>query len=231
MKKLMAVIFLSFSATGAYAYSDMDTYDTENPLFLERGGDVLSVTGVDYGKDVLALLQKVSVGLNGKLSLSGQINWQHDFNGSEDGFTYSGLGVAYRFSDSGVIADFIADVKFGGRARVPEYADTVYSVGVRAGRQWNRIALAGTLETHWIFDDIYGMAYVDLTPEIYIHAWKDWFMGADVKIRKATTPAYDAEWIGGKVVKQYGRTMYTGFGRYEFEREEFHAGLRVNILF
>lgn len=232
MKKiLVAMLFALMTVGGAHAYQDMDSYDTANPLFFERAGDILSVTGIDYGNEIMAIHQKLSVGINGKLSINGEVNWQHDFHGPQDGFSYSGVGIAYRFSDSGIIADFMADIKFGGRAKVPEYADTVYSVGVRAGKKWNRITLAGTLETHWIFDDTYGMAYIDLTPEIYIRAWRDWFVGADVKIRKATKPSYDAEWIGAKIVKQYGRTMYTGFGQYEFEAEEFRAGLRVNILF
>lgn len=231
MKKIFAAVLFSVIGTGAYASVDLDALDTENPLFFERGGDILSVTGADYGDDILGVHQKVSVGIAGRFSINGEINWQHDFGGNQDGFTYSGLGMTYRFNDDGIIADFMANVRFGGKARVPEYADTVYAAGVRAGKRWNRITLAATLETNWIFDDVYGMAYINVTPEFYFRFFKDWSLGLNAMIRKATKPMYDAEWVGGKLVRQYGRTMYAGFGEYEFENDEFRFGARLSILF
>ena len=186
---------------------------------------------MDYGDSILAVRQQLSVGVTRRLALRGIVNWQHDCDGTRDGFSHSGLGFAYRVSESGTIADLFANIKFGGRARTPEYAETVYSVGTLVGRTWSRFTYAATLETSWIFHEIHGMAYIDLTPEVYVNIYEGWSIGANLMFRKATNPLFDGEWVGGKITKQYGRTMYVGYGDYEFERHDFRFGGRINILF
>ena len=206
-------------------------FDTENPLFFESPGDILSKTGADYGDSILAVRQQLSVGITRRLALHGAANWQQDFDGPRDGFSHSGFGFAYRVSEFGTIADLFANVKFGGRARTPEYAATVYSVGSKVGRTWSRFTCAATLETSWIFHEIHGMAYIDLTPEVYVSVIDNWSIGANMMLRKATNPNFDGEWVGGKIAKRYGRTIYVGYGDYEFERRDFRWGGRINILF
>lgn len=124
-------------------------------------------------------------------------------------------------------------LKVGGSShvRTPYFADSTYYAGYRFGRQWAGVTLAATIKSSWIFDDVMGMAYIDFLPEAYFRIADDWRMGAHFMLRKATESLYNQEWIGGKLIRQYGRTQYAGHLDYEFENEELQVGLAVNILF
>ena len=132
-----------------------------------------------------------------------------------------------------IISDVLFGLKFGGssRVRTPDYADSTYYAGYRFGRQWAGVTLAATIKSSWIFDDDRGMAYIDFKPEAYFRIAPDWRLGAQFTLRKATDSHYNQEWLGGKIVRQYGRTQYGAHLDYEFESRDLQVGLDVNILF
>jgi hypothetical protein len=115
--------------------------------------------------------------------------------------------------------------------RTPDFADTIYHAGIRIGRQWSGFTLAGTVKTSWIFNETRGMAYIDIIPEAYARLAENWMVGLDFDIRKSTNPGFDQEWIGFKLVRQYGRTQYVGRVDYEFESDDWRFGAKLNILF
>jgi hypothetical protein len=239
MKKIW--LFLAAASIGFMPVADAAAkidYDTEDPMYLTSMGDFLSKTGISYGDNILKISEKVTYGLNNRLSIAADLHYQQDFNGPEDGFSNIGLNGTYRLSragdnDSKLISDLLMGIKFSGNHRVrdPEFADTVYNIGWRMGRQWSRMTLAGTVKTSWIFDENRGMAYIDLTPEAYFRITDDWKAGIGADFRIATNPNYDRQWLNFKALRQYGRTQYIGHIDYEFEEREYTAGFRVNILF
>lgn len=206
-------------------------YDTENPLYFENARDFVTRSSADLFNSKLGLHQRISYGINGNLAIGAEASYQIDFDGPKDGFTYSGIDLKYRTGNSGTISEFFGGVQFGGRASVPDYANTVYFVGAKIGWQWSSLVLAGTIQSSWIFHDNYGVAYVDAIPEIYLKLTPTWGLGADAMFRKATRPIYDQEWAGLKLAKRFGRTMYAGFAKYELEQEEFMFGAKLNIVF
>lgn len=213
-------------------------YDTSDPMYLTSQNDLLFRTGISFSDSILRLSEKVSYGLNNRLSLSADLKYQLDFDGDENGFSNLGLEGIYRLSGtseggSSVISDALFGIKFGGskRVREPEFADTVYFAGMRVGRQWNAMTLAGTVKTSWIFDENRGMAYIDLIPEAYFRMSDKWMSGFGFQFRKATNPHFDREWINAKLVRQYGRTQYNAQLAYEFEKEDWQINFDVNILF
>ena len=213
-------------------------YDTSDPMYMLGDGDFLSRSGVSYVDSMLRLGQDFSYGIGGRFAIGANVHYQIDFDGDEDGFSNIDLGGIYRLAsgadtESKITSDLLFGIKFGGSShvRTPEYADTIYYAGVRAGRQWNGLTLAATLKTSWIFDNDRGMAYIDFIPEVYFRLNPDWRIGGGVTLRKATRPHYDQEWLNFKVVRQYGRTQYVGHVDYEFEGDDWQTGIRVNILF
>lgn len=214
-------------------------FDTSDPLFMLKTNDVLSETQLTYWDNILRLQETLSYGINDRLSVGINANFQQDFDGPQDGFGAVDLGGAYRVGTANgnsahIISDVLFGLKFGGssRVRTPDYADSTYYVGYRFGRQWTGVTLAATIKSSWIFDDVpLGMAYIDFTPEAYFRISEDWRMGAQFTLRKATNPHYNQEWLGGKILRQYGRTQYAGHLDYEFESDNLQVGLAVNILF
>lgn len=212
--------------------------DTSDPLYMLKIEDVLSQTSLIYWDNILRLGQTVSYGLNNRLTIAANVHYQQDFDGPEDGFSSIDLGGIYRVgmaegNSAHIISDVLFGLKFGGssRVRTPYFADSTYYAGYRFGRQWAGVTLAATIKSSWIFDDIRGMAYIDFVPEAYFRVNPDWRLGASFTLRKATNPHYNQEWLGGKVVRQYGRTQYIGHLDYEFESNELQVGAQVNILF
>jgi len=136
----------------------------------------------------------------------------------------------YRMSKGIVTSDVFAGVKFAGNA-VPEFSETIYSAGFRMGRGWDKITLAGLVKTSWIFDEINGMAWINLVPEAYFRVTNNWRIGTWADFQKVTDPNFDQTWLGLKVVHQYGRTQYVAFGQYEFNESEFRFGGRINVVF
>lgn len=234
MKLLVCASAIGVAMPSAFAAAN----DTDDPLYMLAQGDFLSKTSLTFWDSTLRLGQTFSYGLGNRFSLSGNVHYQIDFADDEDGFSNVDLGGIYRLatpseSDSHITSDLLVGIKFGGSShvRTPEYADTIYYAGVRAGREWAGVTLAATLKTSWIFDNDRGMAYIDFIPESYFRIAPDWRLGAGFTLRKATKPHYDQEWLNLKVVRQYGRTQYVGNVNYEFESDEFAVGTHVNILF
>ncbi len=212
--------------------------DTSDPLYMLKIEEVLSQTSLIYWDNILRLGQTVSYGLNNRLTIAANVHYQQDFDGPEDGFSSIDLGGIYRVgmaegNSAHIISDVLFGLKFGGssRVRTPYFADSTYYAGYRFGRQWAGVTLAATIKSSWIFDDVRGMAYIDFIPEAYFRVNPDWRLGTSLTLRKATNPHYNQEWLGGKVVRQYGRTQYIGHLDYEFESNELQVGAQVNILF
>ncbi len=231
-----AVITIVSMSPHAYAVS-LDN-DTSDPLYLLSEQHVLSETTLTYWDNVLRLGQSISYGLNSRLSIGANVHFQQDFDGSEDGFSAVDLGGVYRVgtaagNSANIISDVLFGLKVGGssKVRTPYFADSTYYAGYRFGRQWAGMTLAATIKSSWVFDDVRGMAYIDAIPEAYFRLDENWRLGAQFTLRKATNPHYNQEWLGGKIVRQYGRTQYAGHLDYEFESDNLQVGVNVNILF
>lgn len=240
MRKLFAcVAAAAVVASGANARADdMLSRDTSDPLYMLGIEEILSETSAAYWDHILRVGQAASYGLNNRLTVRANVHYQNDFNGDEDGFSAIDLGGIYRMATASdnserIISDVLFGLKFGGSShvRTPYYADSTYYAGLRFGRQWAGMTLAATVKSSWVFDDDRGMAFIDFMPEAYFRVNPDWRLGANFTWRKATNPDYDQEWIGGKVVRQFGRTQYIGHLDYEFESDDIQVGAQVNILF
>jgi hypothetical protein len=205
-------------------------WDVEDPLYFEAGGDLSLRGGVSAGSDLFDAGLRASYGINGIFVLTADVRYQQDFNSDADGFSDIGFQVAYRAGDGRVKTDILAGMNFGGSA-APEWFSNVYMAGVRIGRQWESWTIAGTAKASWIFDDENGMSFIDLMPEVYFRLSEGWRLGADATFRKATRDEFDETWAGVKLVRQYGRTQYVGFGQYEFNESDFRFGARVNVVF
>ena len=212
--------------------------DTSDPLYMLSEQHVLSETTLTYWDNVLRLGQELSYGINSRLTIAANVHFQQDFDGPEDGFSAVDLGGVYRVGTAGgnsahIISDVLFGLKVGGSShvRTPDFADSTYYAGYRFGRQWAGMTLAATIKSSWIFDDERGMAFIDATPEAYFRIAPDWRLGAQFTLRKATNPHYNQEWLGGKIIRQYGRTQYAAHLDYEFESDDLQVGVNVNVLF
>lgn len=234
---IFSVVLFLLAPIVSHAEYDLET-DTSDPLFVLRDDAILSETDVSYGRDVFRLGQKMSYGLNDRLSVSGRVHYQVDFVGPEDGFSSIDIGALYRMAraidnDARLISDVLFGFKFAGssRVRTPWFADSSYYAGLRFGRQWAGVSLAGTIKSTWIFDETRGMSYIDFIPESYFRLDENWRAGFGFTFRKSTNPDYNQEWLNLKMVAQFGRTQYIGHFDYEFEDEEARVGAKINILF
>ena len=237
MRNFFSGIFGVLVCAGANA-ADL-SIDTSDPLFLQARSGLLTKTSLDYFDNGLRVGQDLSYGLTNRFAISGNIHYQQDFDGKEDGFSSFDLGGLYRLvtadeNSNHIIYDVMLGLKFGGshRVRTPDYADSTYYAGLRFGRQYDGVTFAATVKSSWIFDNVpRGMAFIDFIPEVYFRVNDNWRVGANVALRKSTNSHYDEESIGFKVARQYGRTQYVGHFDYEFEAESVTAGMYVNILF
>ena len=210
--------------------------DTSDPLFLTSRGNLLSRTLIGYFQNGLRVGQYIDYGIIDGLVVGGNVHYQRDFDGDENGFSSVDLNALYRVAnseDNHLIYDMLGGVKFGGthRVRSPDFADSVYYLGFRFGQQYERVTLAAAVKSSWIFNNDHGMAYIDFAPDLYVRVSKDWRIGIGANLRKATDKEYDEETVSGKIVRQYGHTQYVGYFDYSFEAEEFATGLKINILF
>lgn len=238
MRKFLIGLFSVFFLMPCAVHADSLELDTSDPLYMLSEQHVLSETTLTYWDNVLRLGEAISYGINNRLTIGANVHFQQDFDGSEDGFSAIDLGGVYRVGTASgnsahIISDVLFGLKFGGssRVRTPYFADSTYYAGYRFGRQWAGMTLAATIQSSWIFDDERGMAYIDAIPEAYFRIAEDWRLGAQFILRKATNPHYNQEWLGGKIVRQYGRTQYAGHLDYEFESDDLQVGVNVNILF
>jgi len=241
MKKLLCGFVGTVLMCGsALADDDLLMADTSDPLYMLEQEHLLSTTSVDYGNDILRLGQAFSYGLNNRLNMGANVHYQFDFVHSrkERGFSSIELNGVYRagLADSNS-ANMPVDVLFGARfagnhrVREPDFAKSTYFAGLRVGRQWAGISLAGTVKSTWIFDKMRGMSYIDFIPESYFRMVDGWRLGIGATIRVATNPDFDREWLRFKLARQFGRRQYAAQYSYEYEREESAVGMYVNILF
>lgn len=233
MRKCLPVV-LFVGLFGVNANANALEFDTHDPLYMPRAEEVLSESTVSLGHDILRFGERLSYGMNERLSVSASVHYQNEFGGDKDGFSSTDLGGVYRAGTSDtLISDVVFGFKFGGsrHVRTPEYADSTYYAGWRFGRQWAGVTLAATIRSNWYFDDENGMSYIDFTPQAYFRLDPDWRLGIDATVRKATKPHDNEEWLGMKLVRQFGRTQYAGHVKYEFEEKDVHVGAQVNIVF
>jgi len=237
-KKVFVAIFAMSVVAAAPAMADVPEYDTADPLYMQARGDVLSTSNIAYYDSVLRIGQTLSYGFSERFNAGVNLHYQNDFAGDEDGFSSFDLGGAYRLmtpadNSANVISDVLFGFKFGGSShvRTPWFADSTYYAGLRFGRRYAGVTLAGTVKSSWIFDDERGMSYIDFIPEAYFRLRGAWRVGLGADFRKSTNPDFDQEWLNAKLVRQYGRTQYIGHMDYEFEDNELQVGAKLNILF
>ena len=240
MRKYISVLAFGFfimAPFAGHAYDELSR-DTSDPLFLQGQQQFLASAALSYWDDIVRAGLAGSFGITDRLAIAANVHYQVDFDGAQDGFSPVDVGGVYRLMRAGdnnahMITDVIAGFKVGGatRVRVPDFADSTYYAGLRFGRQWTGMTLAATVKSSWIFDNAMGMSYIDFTPEAYVRLNPDWRAGASFTVRKATTPRYNQEWLGARIVRQYGRTQYIGHVDFEFEDKDLQFGARVNVLF
>ena len=214
--------------------------DTSDPLFMLAAQSVMSETDVRYYDEILRVGETLSYGLNDRFTLQGNIHYQFGFNHGGNGFSAFDLGAKYRMgiasdNSAGMVYDVLFGLKFGGseQVRSPEYANSTYYAGLRFGKQWKGLSLAGTIKSNWIFSDERGMAYLNFVPEAYFRLNDEWRLGAGFDFLKSTSRHLlsDQEWMNFKLVHQFGWTQYVGMLEYEFEEKQLLVGFKLNILF
>ena len=237
-KKIIVAFLCLTAGVCSASHAGALEFDTSDPLYMQGTGEILSTSNITYYDSVLRIGQALSYGFSERFTAGVNLHYQNDFAGDEDGFSSFDLGGVYRLmtpaeNNHHIISDVLFGFKFGGSShvRTPWFADSTYYAGLRFGRQWAGVTLAGTIKSSWIFDDDRGMSYIDFIPEAYFRLRGAWRAGIGADFRKATNPDYDQEWINAKLVRQYGRTQCIGHIDYEFEGDEFQIGAKLNILF
>lgn len=238
MKRLLYG-FLGLVLSGSVACASGVDTDLSDPLFLQSRSGALVQSGLDYFENGLRFKMAFSYGLTDRFVFGGNVHYQQEFSGPEDGFSSIDLGGIYRMNspydddDNNLIYDVLFGLKFGGsrHVREPDYADSAYYMGLRFGRQYAGVTFAGTVKSTWIFDDQNGMAFIDFVPEVYFRVNEDWRFGGDLTLRKATNPDYNEESLDVKLVCQYGYTQYVWHAGYAFEQRDISAGAQIKVLF
>jgi len=235
--KIITAVVAALMVCGS-ARADVLATDTSDPLYMSVPTEILSSSSVTFSDSVLRVGQRLTYGAAERLTLGADLHYQNDFAGDQDGFSSFDIGGIYRIAmasenNAHIITDVIFGFKFGGSShvRTPWFADSTYYAGLRFGRQWAGLTLAGTVKSSWIFDGDRGMSYIDFIPAAYFRFHADWRAGLGMDFRKSTNPHYDQEWLNTQLIRQYGRTQYIGHVDYEFESDEIQVGLRLNILF
>ena len=232
VKISLFLVMLSFGANASVVF------DTADPIFIESRGDFLSSSDIYFQNKILRLSQSFSYGIVDGFSLSANIKYQEDLTRSDDGFSNIGLKSTIRVSnptdyDSRLNSDVIIGIDFGKKDKVTarEFINTVYYGGFRVGHKWSIVTLASTFKSSWIFDKYNGMAYLNFIPEIYFRLSDVWMIGFKSDLQKSTNTNFDEEWIALKLVRRYGRTQYIGRIGYEFEKNQYLFGFKLNVLF
>ena len=214
--------------------------DSSDPLFLTPDNKFLSDTYISAVDKKLRFGQFIAYGVNNNLVLHANMLYQWDLSGEhQNGFSSTELGGTYRMNHGSNTNRIISDALFGlkvwgsSHVRTPEYADSSYYAGLRFGRQYTGVTLAGTVKSTWVFDDTRGLSYLDFIPEAYFRFKYDWRAGIGLDFRKSTNTQFlpNQEWLNLKLLRQYGNTQYVGKIDYEFEDEEFQFGFDIKILF
>ena len=222
------------------AFVDLLANDTSDPLFLTPDNKFLSDTYISLYDRKIRIGQYLDYGINNNLVLHANILYQLDTSGrDENGFSSTEIGGVYRMNhgkgSSRIISDALFGLKLWGSShvRTPEYADSSYYAGLRFGRQYTGVTLAGTVKSTWIFDNERGLSYIDFIPEAYFRFKYDWRGGIGLDFRKSTNTHLldNQEWLNLKLLKQFGNTQWVCRFDYEFESSEIQIGGNIKILF
>lgn len=214
--------------------------DSSDPLFLIPDDSFLTDTYIHSFDEKLRFGQYIGYGINNNFALHANMLYQWDLSGHhENGFSSTEFGGTYRmshgFNQSHIISDALFGLKLWGSShvRTPEYADSSYYAGLRFGRQYTGVTIAGTVKSTWVFDDTRGLSYLDFIPEAYFRFQYDWRAGIGFDFRKSTNTHLlkNQEWLNLKLLRQYGNTQYVGRFDYEFEDNEIQVGADLKILF
>ncbi|MBQ6110105.1 MAG: hypothetical protein IJL05_01870 [Alphaproteobacteria bacterium] len=222
------------------AFKNILSSDLSDPLFLIQDNHFMFDTFANYMDSKLRIGQYIGYGINNNFVIHANMLYQIDFTrNNENGFSSTEFGGTYRMNhgngDSRIISDALFGLKLWGSShvRTPEYADSSYYAGLRFGRQFAGLSLAGTVKSTWVFDDNRGLSYIDFIPETYFRLKYDWRFGLGFDLRKSTNRHLlsNQEWMNIKLLRQYGNTQWIGRFDYEFESEEIQIGLNIKILF
>ena len=214
--------------------------DTSDPLFLVGDNNFLSDTYASFIDSQMRVGQYLGYGVNNNFVFHMNMHYQIDFtHNHENGFSATEFGGIYRMNhganDMRIISDALFGLKLWGssRVRTPEYADSSYYAGLRFGRQYTGITLAGTVKSTWVFDDMRGLSYIDFIPEMYFRFQYDWRAGIGFDIRRSTNTVLldNQEWFNFKLLRQFGNTQYVGRFDYDFDSHDSQFGLNIKILF
>lgn len=222
------------------AFKNSLSNDSSDPLFMTQDNHFLSDTYISLFDNRLRFGQYLDYGVNDNLVLHANMLYQLDLSGHhENGFSATEFGGVYRMNHGNGSMHIISDALFGlklwgsSHVRTPEYADSSYYAGLRFGRQYTGVTLAGTVKSTWVFDSNRGLSYIDFIPEAYFRFKYDWHGGIGLDIRKSTNKHLlnNQEWLNLKLLRQYGNTQYVGNFGYEFESNEVQIGANVKIVF
>jgi len=222
------------------AFKSTLSNDSSDPLFLTGDNQFLSDTYVSFIDRKFRIGQYLDYGINDNLVLHVNMLYQWDTSGHhENGFSATEFGGVYRMNHGNGSSRIISDALFGlkvwgsSHVRTPEYADSSYYAGLRFGRQYTGVTLAGTVKSTWVFDHERGLSYIDFIPEAYFRFKYDWHGGIGLDFRKSTNTRLldNQEWLNLKLLRQYGNTQYVANFGYEFESSEIQIGANVKILF
>ncbi len=241
VKFLIAPIFAMMfvcAANAATPRADLlnSGLDTGDPLFFGKKKDLLSKTDLGFNNEgLLKLEQSLSYNVFDRLSLGLGFIYEEDFNGYDDGFSSFSLNGTYRMSDAGdkMTYDILFGMDFLSAENMfsPAFDGTIYTVGVRGGYNWSYMTLAITGKSSWLFDEINGMSFIDITPEAYFRITNTWTGGFGFNIRKSTSSLFDEQSVFAKLGARFGRTQYFGYIDYNFEKDENFIGGKINVLF
>lgn len=214
--------------------------DLSDPLFFVPDNRFLSDTFAYLVDSKLRVGQYIGYGINNNFVIHAQMHYQIDFtHDHESGFSSTEFGGEYRMNHGSGQSRIVSDALFGlklwgaSHVRTPEYADSSYYAGLRFGRTFAGLTLAGTVKSTWVFKDTRGVSYIDFVPEAYFRFKYDWRAGLGFDIKKSTNKYLlpNQEWLNLKLLRQYGNTQWVGHFDYEFEAEEVQVGLDIKILF
>ena len=222
------------------AFKSVLANDLSDPLFFVPDNRFLTDTFAYLMDSKLRVGQYIGYGINNNFVIHAKMHYQIDFtHDHENGFSSTEFGGEYRMNHGSGQSRIVSDALFGlklwgsSHVRTPEYADSSYYAGLRFGRTFAGLTLAGTVKSTWVFKDTRGVSYIDFVPEAYFRFKYDWRAGIGFDFKKSTNKYLlpNQEWLNLKLLRQYGNTQWVGHFDYEFESEEVQVGLDIKILF
>ena len=96
MRKFLSILgLLGIMVTPSFTRANDLVTDTSDPLFLQGIEEILSTSSISYWDHILGVGQSLSYGMNNRLAIGANVRYQHEFNGTEDGFDAIDLGGVY----------------------------------------------------------------------------------------------------------------------------------------